>query len=79
MSTPFGTKLKHLLTNYFSAKGDRHDIRQAFVENDILSFDLLMDSCTLETLKKMKQKKSNSSVDAFTDVKLKLVNNALLY
>ena len=27
MSTPFDTKLEHLLNNYFSAKGDTHDIR----------------------------------------------------
>ena len=79
MSTPFDTKLKHMLTNYFSVKGDKHDIWQAFIESDIPTFDLLMDSCTHEILKKMKRKKSNSSVALFTDGKLKLVNDVLLY
>ena len=40
---------------------------------------MFIDSQTLESLKKMKQKKGNTSVDAFTDGKLKLVNNILLY
>ena len=39
MSTPFDTKLKHLLNNYFYAKNDKHDIWQALVENDILTYD----------------------------------------
>ena len=38
-----------------------------------------MNSCTLEILKKMKGKKGNSRIDAFTGVKLKLVNDVLLY
>ena len=38
-----------------------------------------MDSCTLEILKKMKHKKGSSRVDAFTEGKLKLVNDVLLY
>ena len=79
MSNPFDTKIEHLLTNYFSANSDKHDIQQAFIENDILTFDLLMDSCTLKILKKIKRKKCNSSIVAFTDAKLKLVNDVLLY
>ena len=39
---PFDVKLEHLLTNYFMAIGDQHDIRQAFIQNGILTFDLFM-------------------------------------
>ena len=31
MTTPFDSKLGHLLTNYFSATGDQHDTRQMFI------------------------------------------------
>ena len=40
---------------------------------------MLIDSQTLESLKNMKRKKGSTSVDAFTDGKLKLVNDILLY
>ena len=76
---PFGVKLKPLLKNYFMAKGDQHDIRQAFIHNDILTFDLLIGMCTLQFLRNMKLKKGNNSVNAFNEGKLKLVNNMLLY
>ena len=76
---PFDAKLEHLLTNYSSAIGDQHDIRKTFIQNDILTFDLLINTCTLVILKNMKLQKGNNSVDAFTDEKLKLVNNVLLY
>ena len=79
MSTTFDLKLKHLLTNYFSATGNQHDTQQTFIQNDILTFDLLINICTLEILKKMKLKKDNNHVDAFTEGKLKLVNDVLLY
>ena len=79
MITPFDTKLEHLLTNYLSTKGDKHDIWQVFIENDILTYDLLINSCTLVIMNKMKQKKGKPHVDAFTDGKLKLVNNIVLY
>ena len=77
ISTPFDTKLKHRFTNYFSAKGEKHDILQAFIKNEILTFDLLINSCTLAILKKMKQKKGSTSDDAFPEGKLKLVNDVL--
>ena len=35
--------------------------------------------CTLEILKKLKLKKGSNRVDAFTEGKLKLVNDVLLY
>ena len=79
MTTPFDPKLKHLLSNYFSTTGDQHDTWQTFIQNDILTFDLLIDMWTLEISKKMKMKKSNNHMDAFTAGKLKLVNNVLLY
>ena len=60
-------------------KSDKHKIWQTFVENDILTFDMLIDTCTLVILKNMKLKKGNTSVDAFTGGKIKLVNNILLY
>ena len=79
MSTPFDTKFEHLLTNYFYAIGEKHEVWQAFIENNIITFDLLISSCTLEILKKMRRKRGNSLIDAFTEAKLKLVNDVLLY
>ena len=79
MSTPFDTKLKYLLNTYLYAKSDKHDIWQTFVENVILTYDEFVDIQNLESLKKMKPMKGNTSVDAFTDGKVILVNNALLY
>ena len=79
MSTPFDTKLEHLLNTYLYAKNYKYDIWQTFVENDILTYDEFVDSQNLVSLKKMKRKKGNTSVDAFTDGKLILVNNTLLY
>ena len=79
MSAPFDTKLEHLLDIYLCVKSGKHEIWQTFVENDILTYDEFLDTHTLESLKKLKQKKGNSSVTEFTDGKLILVNNALLY
>ena len=59
MSNLFDMKLKHLLTNYFYAIGDKHKVWQAFIKNNILTFDLLVDSCTIEILKKTKYNKIN--------------------
>ena len=76
---PFDVKLEHLMTNYFTAIGDQHDICQTFIQNDILTFDWFINMSTLEILKNMKLKKGNAIVDAFTDGKIKLVNDILLY
>ena len=75
MSNPFDTKLEHLPTNYFSAK----NIRQAFIEHGILTFDLFTFECTLQILKNMKLKKGDNRVDAFSDWHLKLIKDVLLY
>ena len=53
MSTPFDTKLEHLLNTYLYAKSDKHEIWQMFVENDILTYDEFVDSQNLESLKKI--------------------------
>ena len=79
MSALFDTKLEHLLDTYLYVKSVKHEIWQTIVKYDILSYDEFIDTHTLESLKKLKQKKGNSSVTAFTDGKLILVNNALLY
>ena len=79
MSTTFDTKLDHLLTNYFSASSDQHDIRQTFIYKNITTFDLIIDTCTLGNLKKMEQKSGDNLVSAFTVGKLKLVHDELLY
>ena len=76
---PFDANIEHLLTNYFSAISDQHDFRQMFIQNDILTFDLLIGTCTLVILKKMKLTKGNTSVDVFIYRKNKLVNGILLY
>ena len=79
MSAPFDKKLEHLLNTLLYVKSDKHEIWQTFVENVILSYDEFVDTRNLESLKKLKRKKGNNSVVAFTDAKLILVNNALLY
>ena len=33
MASVFDPKFEHLLTNYFMAIGDQHDIRQGFIQN----------------------------------------------
>ena len=50
-----------------------------FIQNDILTFDLLIGMCTLQILRNMKLKKGNNRVNAFNEGKLKLVNDVLLY
>ena len=76
---PFDTKLEHLLTNYFIAIGNQHDIRQAFIQNGIIIFDLLTGMCTLQFLRNMQLKKGTDSGDALNGGKLKLVNDVLFY
>ena len=76
---PFDTKLEHLLSTYCYAKSDKHEIWQAFVENNILTFDEFVDSHNLESLKEMKHTKGNTSIDAFSSGKLILVHKVLLY
>ena len=76
---PFDVQLEHLLTNYFSATGDQHETRQTFIQNDVLTFDLLIGMCIFQILRNMKLKRGNNCVNAFNEGKLKLVNNVRLY
>ena len=61
------------------AIGDQHDILQAFIQNGIITFDLLTGMCTLRFLRNIQLKKGTDSADALNVGKLKLVNNLLLY
>ena len=61
------------------AIGDQHDIQQAFIQNGIITFDLLTSMCTLQFLRNMQLKKGTDSADALNVGKLKLVNDVLLY
>ena len=53
MTSSFDPKLEHLLTNYFMAIGDQHDIQQAFIQNSITTFDLFTGMCTFQFLRNM--------------------------
>ena len=81
MNAPFDKKFEYLLDTYCYVKSDEHEIWQAFVENDILTYDYdeFVDSQNLESLKEMKRTKGTTSDDAFSSGKLILVNNILLY
>ena len=81
MSTPFDAKLEHLLVNYFFAIGVDHEIRKAFIKNDILTFNVFVSSCNFGILKSIQGTKAGtgSTIDAFKQARLKLVNDALLY
>ena len=79
MSTTFDTKLEHLLINYLSSTGVNHDIRQAFVYEDILTFEDFTDCCSLENIKTFHRIDGTTVVQAFSNAKLKLINDVLLY
>ena len=79
MSTSVDTKLEHLMNNYFMAIGGQHDIRQGFIQNEIISFDLFTGLCTLQFLWNMHLQKSIESGDSLNVGKLKLVNDVLFY
>ena len=79
MSTPFDTKLEHLLINYLSATRVNHDIRQAFIYEGILTFENFTDGCDLVNIEKYQQKDGTNVVQAFTSAKLKIISNVLLY
>ena len=79
MTSVSDPKFEHLLTYYFMAIGDQHDIRQAFIQNQIVNFETFINSCTLQYLRDMQMTKGNSSGDALNKAKLKLVNEVLLY
>ena len=51
MTSPFDTKLEHVLNNYLSATGADHQIRKAFIHEKILTFDQFTIGCTVENIK----------------------------
>ena len=79
MTSSFDPKLEHMLTNYFMAIGDQHDIRQAFIQICITSFNLFTGMCDLEFLRNMQLQKGTDSGNTLNKGKLKLVNDVLLY
>ena len=64
MTPVFNPKLEHLLTYYFMAIGDQHDIQQAFIQNDILIFDMLNSMCTLQFVRNIQLIKGDNSGNA---------------
>ena len=48
MSTTFDAKLEYLLIDYFFVIGDQHNIRQTFIEYDILSFNVFVSGCNFK-------------------------------
>ena len=72
MMSSFDPKLEHLLTNFFMALGDQHDIRQALIQNQITSFDLFTSSCTLQFPRNMQLQKGTDSVDALKQGKIEV-------
>ena len=79
MSTPFDTKLKHVLNNYLSATGADHDIRKAFIHEQIFTFEEFTTGCDVENIKTFQQNDGTSLVQAFSNVKLKMIGHVLLY
>ena len=79
MTYVFDPKLEHLMTYYFMALGDQHDIWQVFIQNQIVDFELFVNLCDMEFLQDMQMKKGNNTGDSLNKAKLKLVNDVLLY
>ena len=71
------TKLEHLLTHYFLARGDSHEIRKMFKENDFYNFEEFT-SCNKQALTEMRRKKNNVMV-GFNDGKITLIHDVVLY
>ena len=61
------------------ALGDQHDIRQAFIQNQITDFETFISLRDMDFLRDMQLTKNNTTGDALNKAKLKLVNNVLLY
>ena len=79
MTSVFDPKLEHLMTHYFMALGDQHDIRQALIQNQIIDFETFVGSCDMEFLRDMQLTKGGTTGDALNKAKLKLVNDVILY
>ena len=80
MSSPFDTKLEHVLNNYLNATGADHHIRKTFIQEEILTFEDFTFGCTVENIKTFQQDDgTNNLVHAFSSVKLTLITNVILY
>ena len=79
MTSLFDTTLKHVLNNYLSATGADHLIRQAFIHEQILTFEDFTGRCTVENIKTFQQDDGTNTVQAFSNVKLTMIGNVLLY
>ena len=71
------TPLEHVLTEYFLAIGDNHEIRQMFKENDLYRFEDFIRS-DMQSPKEMKRKKHNTTVP-FNHWKLTQIYDVILY
>ena len=71
------TKLEYLLTDYFLAIGNNHEVRQMFKENDLYQFEEFI-SCYMQALTEMRRKKHSTTV-GFTHRKLTLIYDVVLY
>ena len=79
MSTPFDTKLEHVLNNYLSATRVDHDIRKAFIHAQIFRFEDFTGGCDVENIKTFQRDNNTSLVQAFSNVKLQMIGNVLFY
>ena len=79
MSSPFDTKLEHVLNNYLSSTGVNHSIRQAFNYEDILTFEVFTACCSLENIKTFQRNDGTNVVQAFSNAKLKQISDVPLY
>ena len=55
MTTPFDTKLEHVLNNYLSATRADHHIQKAFIHKQILTFEDFTGGCTVENIETFQQ------------------------
>ena len=79
MSTTFDMKLEHVFNNYLSATGADHDIRKAFIHEQISTFEDFTGGCTVENVKTFQRNDGTSLVQAFSNVKLTMIGNVLNY
>ena len=70
-------KLEYLLTTYFLAIGNNHEVRQMFKENDFYNFEELT-SGDKQALTEMRRKNNNVMV-AFINRKITLIHDVVLY
>ena len=72
-------KLKHELNNYLSATGVDHDIRKLIIYEQIFTFEDFTGGCDVENIKTFQWNDGTSLVQAFSNVKLKMIGHVLLY